>query len=69
LTGPAFQDGSKPLSAVAVWASAEVGRSGPYNAGSEANVESRTRRLIPEERGIELIFECDAVAFTDLGGS
>jgi len=43
--GPSFHDGSNPPG---VCAGAETGRSGADNAGSSANVESRTRRLIPE---------------------
>ena len=56
--GPSFQDGSTPLD---VCAGAETGRSGPHNAGSNASIESRTRRLTPEEGAIEFIFDFDAV--------
>jgi hypothetical protein len=44
--GPSFHDGSNPPG---VWAGAEMGSSGPDNAGSNASVESRARRLIPDE--------------------
>src|SRR6516165_5663757 len=53
--GPSFQDGSKPP-AVAVCAGAETGRSGPKSVARSANVESRTRRFIPEEGAIGLMF-------------
>jgi hypothetical protein len=55
--GPSFHDGSNPPG---VCAGAETGRSGPDNAGSSANVESRTRRLIPEEGAIDFMFDPDA---------
>ena len=46
---PSFHDGSRPPD-VAVWAGADAGRNGADKAGSIAKVESRTRRLIPEDR-------------------
>jgi hypothetical protein len=55
--GPSFHDGSNPPG---VCAGAETGRSAPDNAGSSANVESRTRRLIPEEGAIGFMFDSDA---------
>ena len=47
--GPSFHDGSRPPGA-AVCAGADAERNGADKAGSIANVESRTRRLIPEDR-------------------
>jgi hypothetical protein len=55
--GPSFHDGSNRPG---VCVGAETGRIGPDNAGSSANVESRTRRLIPGEGAIGFIFDSDA---------
>jgi hypothetical protein len=57
--GPSFQDGSKSPAA-AVCARAERGRSSSDNVGSNAKVDSRTRRFTCEERASGLIFDCDA---------
>jgi hypothetical protein len=46
---PSFHDGNRPPD-VAVCAGADAARNGADKAGSVANVESRTRRLIPEDR-------------------
>src|SRR5262249_52005953 len=62
--GPSFQDGSKSP-AVAGCAGADTGRSGPDNVGSNASVESRTRRLTPEQGAIGFMFDSDVVGNAD----
>jgi hypothetical protein len=57
--GPSFQDGSKSP-ALAVCASADMETSGADNAGSNASVESRARRLMPEEDAIGCMFDLHA---------
>jgi hypothetical protein len=52
---PSFHDRSSPHGA-AVCAGAEAGRNGADKAGSVANAESRTRRLIPEEGAARFMF-------------
>jgi hypothetical protein len=47
---PSFQDGS---GSAAACASAGRGTKGAGRMGSAAKVESRTRRLIPEEEGVD----------------
>ena len=54
--GPSLHDGSKSF-VVAVCARVDTGSSGPDNAGSNANVESRTRRLTPEQGAIGFTLE------------
>src|SRR5262245_11974155 len=58
--GPSFQDASKPPPDIAVCASPETGRSSPNNAGSNASVEMRTRRVAPEEGAIGFMFDSHA---------
>src|SRR5262245_3481327 len=55
--GPSFHDGSKLPPGVAVCAKAETGSSGPQNVASSTNVESRTRRLIPQDGAIGCMFD------------
>jgi len=49
---PSFQDGS---GSPAAWASAGRVTKGAGRMGSAAKVESRTRRLIPEEEALDVI--------------
>src|SRR5512142_1420265 len=50
---PSFQDGS---GSAAVCAGADVGKSVPDNTGSAAKVETRARRLMPDEAAFDIKF-------------
>jgi hypothetical protein len=63
MAAPSFQEGSAPLDVV-VCADAEMDASGSDKTGSNANVESRTRRSMAERGIFPAMFSSSAVIST-----